>query len=85
MKLSTPTALAAFALTFVFLSAPALANDEQHEACTRKGYNAQVNCILKKCGRLAPGSTAQLKCEEDYADLCEVTGQDVEKRCLGIR
>lgn len=85
MKVSTPV-LAALALTFALLSAPAHAgNDEQSQICTERGYEAQVNCILKKCGRFAPGSTAQLKCEEDYADLCEVTGQDVEKRCLGTR
>ena len=60
-------------------------NDEESEICTEKGYEAQVQCILKKCGRFAPGSTAQLKCEEDWADLCETTGKDVEKRCLGVR
>ena len=62
-----------------------LANDEEQEICSEKGYEAQTACVNKRCGKFARGSTAQLKCEEDVADLCETTGQDVEKRCLGIR
>ena len=81
--MNKPAIFFVLSLSLAFAASAVAGNDEESQACSEKGEAVRVSCIESRCSSFAPGSTAQLKCEESIQDSCEAKGRAVENRCLG--